>query len=135
MRNLSLVALLLLSSPVFLASTCSKSKSSSCDDVACTMIFAAVSVQVVDAANAPVKLDEVYTVRKSTGQKIKPDQHMAEGRYVILDDSYQKTIQNSSEVFVLGGMKDGKRVVSETYTISADCCHVKKGSGKEKITI
>jgi hypothetical protein len=99
------------------------------------MIFASVSAQVTTSDNVPVTLDDVYTVRTSTGEKIRIPQHMAEGRYNILDDSYRRTIQNSSEIFELVGIKDGKIVVSERYLISADCCHVNKETGKETIIV
>src|SRR4051812_8339648 len=125
MRKLTFAAYLLLFSSLFINATCNKDNRP-CEDVMCTMIFASVTAQVVTPDNQAVQLDEVYTLRKSTGDKIRLTQQMAEGRYNIIDDNYQRTIQNTSETFELVGIKDGKQVVSELYLISADCCHVKK---------
>jgi hypothetical protein len=94
-----------------------------------------VMVQVVDAENQSVKLDEAYTIRKRNGEKITLSQDMTEGRYVVLDDSYKGRLENSKDDFQFVGVKDGKTVVDETFQISADCCHINKVSGKETVVV
>lgn len=92
-------------------------------------------VQVKTSDNVSVQLDEVYTIRTKNGEKITLSQSMAEGRYHVLDDSYQKRIANTTEAFRFVGKKSGQTIVDEPYLISADCCHVKKESGKDVITV
>jgi hypothetical protein len=132
MRKIVIAATALLLSPFLMASSCNKNNS--CREAICTAIFASVMVQVQTPEGLPVQLDEVYTIRTSTGEKIVLDQNMAEGRYNVLDDSYQKRIANSTEQFRFVGKKGGQVIVDEPYVISADCCHVNKQSGKEIIT-
>jgi hypothetical protein len=99
------------------------------------MMFAMISVQVTDAAGAPVKLDEVYTVRTGNGAKITVEQNMGEGRYTVLDDSYQKELTNITDDFRFVGIINGIKVVDEPYTLGADCCHVRKENGKEIVIV
>lgn len=94
-----------------------------------------VTVQVVDQDNQPVTLDEAYTVRKKTGEKIKLEQNMEDGMYSVLDDSYKNKLENSKDQFQFVGVKEGKVVANESFDISADCCHVQKQSGKEIIVV
>jgi hypothetical protein len=134
MYNIRFAALLLLSAPFFMNASCGK-KTSSCNDVMCTMIFASVMVQVQNSTGDPIILDELYTIRKKTGEKLSMNQSMAGGGYNVLDDSYTKNLVNTSEAFVFIGMKNGIKVVDEPYTISADCCHIRKDSGKDIIVV
>ncbi len=101
----------------------------------CTSILVTVPVQVKTFSDKPVSLDEVYTVRVKTNEKITYQQNMGGGRYYVLDDSYQRKLKNRSEQFQFVGVKNGRVVISEMYTISADCCHIKKVSGKDLIVI
>jgi hypothetical protein len=131
MQKIVLAAALLLMTPFLMASSCNKDKS--CRQAICTAIFASVMVKVETSQGVPVQLDEVYTIRKSTGEKITPSQTMAEGRYSVLDDSYKDRMANRTDEFRFIGKKGGQIVVDETYIISADCCHVKKETGKDTI--
>lgn len=124
--------LLLLSSPLFLATSCEKKKCA--PDTICTEMFAMITVRVVDQNGELVKLDEVYTVREGNAETIRPDQNM-EGAYIVLDDSYRGKLQNDKDKFRLVGMKEGKKVVDELFVIGADCCHIQKIEGKEDIRL
>ncbi len=140
MRTTFLALFILVTAPVFMNASCKKTAGNSSNgekcnpNVACTMIFAMVTAQVTDKNGDAVRLDEYYTLRTSTGEKIKASESM-EGYYTILDDSYQKTLQQSFDKFQFIGIKDGKQVVNETYIISADCCHIQKKEGKSVIVI
>ena len=127
------MALLLVSVALLMGTTCNKTRT--CEGAICTMLFASVTVQVVDSLNVPVQLDDVYTVRNSTGEQIRLSQPMTGGRYNILDDGFQKKIENTSESFELIGTKGGQQIIKEPYYISADCCHIKKDSGKDSIIV
>lgn len=111
-------------------------KAAACDpNTACTMMFAAVGTQVVNAAGQPVVFDEVYTQREGSTEKIQLQHNAGSGSYIVLDDSYQKKLANQTANFHFIGMKNGQKVMDEVYRISADCCHIKKESGKETITL
>jgi hypothetical protein len=95
-----------------------------------------VTVQVVDAAGNPVKLDEAYSIRSGTNEKINSTQESGmNNSYVVLDDSYQKKLAQSTSTFRFIGIKNSKQVIDEPFVISADCCHIKKNSGPAKIVI
>ena len=107
----------------------------SCEGVICTRMFAMVGVEVRDAAGKPVQLDDAYTLVSKSGQRIPMEQQGTDGHYTVLNDSYQKQLQNRTDQFRFVGMKNGAKVVDEPYTISADCCHVKKVEGKEVVVL
>ncbi|MES2703393.1 MAG: hypothetical protein V4649_12180 [Bacteroidota bacterium] len=128
------VAMLALGALLFSASCRRKSVDvPDCRNVMCTTVFSSVMVNVVDAAGEPVVLDEVYTIRTSTGERIAAN-HMGDGIYAVVDDSYQSQIENLSEGFRFTGRKNGRIVVDEPYYIKADCCHVSKVNGKAVVT-
>jgi hypothetical protein len=137
MKNLSLYFLLLISFPFLTASSCeNKKENKKCGaNVPCTMIYVSIHTAVKDAQGKPVVLDEVETIREKTGEVIKYDQQSNGSGYIVLADDYVKNMQNQTENFQFTGKKDGKEIVKETFVISADCCHVKKVSGKEEITL
>ncbi|HRO43734.1 MAG TPA: hypothetical protein PL009_12930 [Flavipsychrobacter sp.] len=133
MRQLVFAALLLMIAPFLMGTSCNKT--TDCKKVMCTMMFVSVTVTVQNSEGAPVRLDETYTLRIENNEKIRLEPQMEEGRYNVLDDSYQKKMANRTEQFMFVGIKDGKKVVEEPFTISADCCHVQKQSGKEKVVM
>lgn len=138
MSRLISFVLLLLFSPFFIAGSCNKEeKKRKCDpNMACTMMFASVSITVKTSNGIPAELDEVYTLRKSTSELLKYSQPgNATGTYTVLDDSYQKELQNKQEEFHFVGKKNGKVMVEEPYVLSADCCHVSKVSGNDELVI
>jgi len=138
MRQLIIIAVLVLTAPLLLSSSCKKTTrnaATDCEGVICTMMFASVSTTVTNKEGTPVVLDEVYTIRKRTGEKIVLSQQQEGGRYTVLDDGYLKQFYKSTETFVLVGMKGQRKVVEEEFVISADCCHVVKQSGKEVIVV
>lgn len=111
-------------------------KAAACDpNVACTMMYVSVGAQVVNSAGQPVVFDEVYTQRENTTEKIQLQHNSESGSYIVLDDSYQKKLANQTANFHFIGMKNGQKVMDEVYRIGADCCHIKKESGKETITL
>lgn len=104
-------------------------------DVACTMMYVSIGAQVVNGQGQPVVFDEVYTQREGSAEHINPQSGSTSGSYIVLDDSYQKKLANQSARFHFIGMRNGQKIMDEIYQISADCCHIKKESGKETITL
>lgn len=121
---------------LLLAASCQTTKKAACaPDVMCTMIFKSVTVHVLDGSGRPMLLDDAYTINVNTGETIKLEGTSTAGYYTVLDDSYQKKLQNKTAQFQFIGKKNGVRIVEETYRISADCCHIDKQSGKDEIIV
>jgi len=136
MKN-SVIFLLLFSFPFLTSSSCEKKKEKDREcppNVICTMMYAMVNVTVKTSNDEPVELQKVKTVRKSTGEILTYNSN-AKGSYIVLDDSYVKSLQNQTDTFIFSGMLDGKEIVHEPFVIGADCCHVKKVSGRNAITL
>ena len=111
-----------------------KSSGTSCNDVFCTQYVASVGVHIEDRSMTPEALT-VYTIRKSTGEKIAITQNPLDGIYIVLADNYHLKIAGRTETFTFVGMKGSTKIFSETYQIKADCCHVSKVSGKDSLII
>lgn len=100
------------------------------EDVACTSLFASVTIEVNGAA-----LDNYYTIRNSTGDTIRFSDSVFQNLYTVLNDNYQKILENKQETFKFIGIKSGVKVVDENFIISADKCHISKVSGVNSVTI
>ena len=138
MKKLSFIALVITIGLFTQSTSCRDPKNApgECGDIACTMMFAMITVEVKDINGNPVILDEYYTTRESNGDKITTQSQMPDsGTYTVLDDNFVSTLKNRSEKFRFIGKKNGAEVINESYTISADCCHVNKDSGKGEITL
>lgn len=100
------------------------------DKSVCTTEFRSVGLTVSGDS-----LTDFYTVRLSTSDTIRGSTGV-ESRthwYLVLDDSYQRTLANRQETFRFIGKKGQLVVVREDYLIAADRCHIRKISGKSEI--
>jgi hypothetical protein len=131
------IVLLACISPLFLHMSCKDTtKTNNCDGVICTMDFRGIALQVNDNAGNPVKLDEAYTIRVKTGEQITHEANAGRsGTYTVLDDGYRGKLVHSTAEFRFVGKRGGQEVVNELYTISADCCHISKQSGKTEVVV
>jgi len=117
--------------------SCKNNKNTTGCSVLCTASFAAVTVAVVHTNGQPATLDSCYTIRIPQLDTIRnqakatPDDNV----YTILDDSYQKQLQNQTADFRFMGFRAGKVAAVGTYTISADCCHVSHVGQQDTIVI
>ncbi len=134
MRSIIILFAVTVCAPFLLASSCKKTTTCA-KDVMCTQMFATITIQVTDQNGQPVVLDEVYTLRGKNSQKINFEQSNTQGGYIVLDDSYQKKLEQHTDNFRFVGMKNGQKVVDEPFVIGADCCHISKVSGKETIKL
>ena len=80
------------------------------------------------------KLDEAFTVDQKSKKTVKVADDMSGDSYVVLDDTYVKTLLNGRGNFRFIGKINGKTVVDASFVISADCCHITKVSGPETVT-
>lgn len=139
MRSRIAIALVACFSPLFLYMSCKDSTTTpgtNCNGVVCTMELRSITLQVNDNTGNPVKLDEAYTTRVKTGERISHEANTTTvGSYTVLDDGYQKKLAQSTDEFRFVGKRGGQEVVNELYSISADCCHISKQSGKTEVTI
>lgn len=105
-------------------------------DIACTMMFAMVNVEVKDQGGNKVILDEHYTLREKDGQKLNVQAIGIDSNvHTVLDDNFITTLKNKTELFRFIGKKNGVEIVNEQYEISGDCCHINKVTGKETIIV
>jgi hypothetical protein len=115
---------------LFMLSSCNKG-----GGFVCTSEYRMVLVRVQNAAKTGVTLDEVYTIRQSTGEKLTFNQGMGGGAYNVIDDSYQARLSGKTENFTFVGIRAGQKVVEEPYRISADRCHISKVSGRDEVEV
>jgi hypothetical protein len=129
-----LAALLLLTGIVACKSSGGLAGEASCEGVTCTMQFAAVTVAIHDAKGYPAALDSVVTFN-AAGARVRKSRGNASGIYAILDDSYRKALTNRKETFSVRGYRRGRELVRESFSLGADCCHVRKISGPEVLSL
>ena len=122
--------LLLLVFSVITFSACDNS-----DDRICTEEFRMIIVSIRNNAHQPDALDSTYTVRQASGEKIRPEQTMGAGLYVVLDDNFQPTLKNKEEDFRFIGWKNNAVIVDQPYRIGADNCHIYKKTGADSLML
>ena len=122
----------LLLGTISLFSSCGK-----CDDdqVVCTEEFRRITLSVDNSTQLPVSLDEAYTLRGNSTQKLFFEQSPDDGNYVVLDDSYHSELINAEDDFRFIGVKNNQVVVDQTFRIAGDNCHVFKKTGPDTILI
>lgn len=109
------------------ATACKKEKSNvtqDCTTVFCTAEVVTIYVVTEDGSGNPVGLDEYYTIRKKTGEVVMKNEGGFENTYPVLTDAYRKQLAFKTEDFEFVGRKNGRTVVRETFTMTADCCHI-----------
>jgi len=112
------------------------------DDIACTEEYKAITIQVQDEQGSPVELDALTILNQTDDNNIEINQAewytgMAQdrGRYVILTDASQKILENRRVIVVVTGKKEEQQILSSTFVLGADCCHVQHYEGELLITI
>ena len=101
----------------------------------CTEEFRMITLQVGNDSHLPATLDEVYTLRTGSTQKLYFDQPFTEGRYVVLDDSYHSHLKNKEADFRFIGIKNNTVVVDQVFRIAGDNCHIIKKSGPDGVMV
>ena len=123
--------LLTLLSTVILVTACNRCE----DEIICTEEFRMIVLTLKDNSEQPGILDSSYTIRQSTSEKIRPEQSMGAGYYVVLDDAYHPQLKNKEDNFRFVGWKNNTIVVDELYKIAADNCHILKRSGADTLSL
>ena len=110
---------------------------SNCAGVFCTEDFRQIQLEILDAKSNPVKLDAFYT-EDMQGNKMPnylDEYNSYNSYYVVFNDAWRNGHTNSTIQVRFVGIKNGATVVKEVYTITTDCCHIAKNSGKDKVII
>ncbi|MBZ0098817.1 MAG: hypothetical protein K8F30_07015 [Taibaiella sp.] len=129
------IILILLAVPLAVNS-CNNKKKNNCEGAICTQMFAAVNLTVTDKDGNKPALSDHYTINTETNDTLWFNSGgWPDGAYTVIDDSYVSRMYNRTIPFRFIGMQGAAIVVDELYTISADCCHISKKSGKETVTI
>ncbi len=82
-------------------------------------------------------LDDVYTIRKATGDTLRFYQFPGDGDariYTVMTDSLRPQLEKRTETFVFQGLSAGEIVVNEPFDITADRCHIQYVSGVQEVT-
>ena len=119
--------------PLLTLAACCKEEAGN-DDI-CTQELRMITLHITSATKAPILLDSSYTVRLSTNERIYPQQQMTPGRYVVLDDSYHPKLRKAEDDFRFVGWRNNQVVVSETYRIAGDNCHIDRRSGADSVVV
>jgi hypothetical protein len=105
-----------------------------CRDVICTAVFVGITVEVKDAGGAPLTLNS-FVVTDASGTPVSGTPSPRAGLYTIVNDAWLSGHSNTTALLRAKGFINGVEVFNEPYTISADCCHVSKVSGKDVIVL
>lgn len=100
------------------------------EQIACTEEFRMVTVEITGDT-----ISDFYTLRLKTGDTLKHGDIGIANTFIILDDSFQPTLENNSETFRFEALKNDSLVVSEDYIIKADHCHINKISGPQLVEL
>lgn len=117
-KNLLLV---IIASFAIALSNCKK------DDEVCTEEYRLITLKV----NGPA-LDSTYSVVQSSGEKIHFENPTfnENNSYIVLEDNHLNYVRNKTEIILFKGFANGQNVVSETYEIRGDNCHISLIKGK-----
>ncbi|MDG2281283.1 MAG: hypothetical protein P8L42_11710 [Flavicella sp.] len=124
-----------------LTTACSDSKTedinSDCNliDIVCTEEFRTITLEIVDSQDTPVILDNFKITREDTGEIIELDQNHSQNFYPIINDNYQNKIVHKEIILKFSGSINNIEVVSTSFVVSADCCHIDLDSGPTKIVL
>lgn len=108
-----------------------------CAQVACTLDFRQVSVQLCDTSRVPFVVDSA-SVFLSNGQKVATQAITMlpnSGNYNVLSDDWVRIRPNASTAVRFQAYKNGKAVVDTPFVIGTDCCHVSKTSGPDTVVV
>lgn len=113
-----------------------------CTNIACTMEYRTITVNVKDKDGGAVALDRFTVVVLPEETDITPDLTDNEmglmrknGVYPLFSDRYSNTYQNKQIEINFKGYIDGKQVLDANYRVGADCCHVFMLDGETNLIV
>ncbi|MDC6350832.1 hypothetical protein PP178_04660 [Zeaxanthinibacter sp. PT1] len=116
--------------------------SASCDGIMCTQQFVSFSVSIKDSDGNSLALDEYKVIDLHSGKDLTESvkasgfyDHAPSGPYPLYSDSFQKEHQNTERELLFKGYFEGEEIISRTYKVAADCCHVQLLKGELEIIL
>jgi hypothetical protein len=115
-----------------------------CDpEVICTMEFASVTGTAMHGNGTAAALDSFVVTDMNgiplplvNGQKVYGyPSDGTDGRFTVINDAWLQGHQNTWMDVRAKGWKNGTLIFDQPYSIGADCCHVRKASGPDTITV
>ncbi len=130
----------------FMLTQCSEKKSqdsqNSCEGIMCTQQFVSFSVTLSDSNGNSVPLDDYRVIDQRSGEDLTQSEKAAGffeyepgGPYPLYGDVFQDEHQNSERKLVFQGFNGGQEIISHTYTVAADCCHVRLVDGELNLSL
>ncbi len=129
--------IVILAIPFILLSCKTKESIIDCRTAICTLELRSISIKVKSNTLDTVALDNYYTVNTSINDTIFAAHTLIDnnGFYSVLSDNYTNKMRNKTYQFRFIGIIGSNIVVDEPFTVSADCCHISKVSGKSEVFI
>ncbi|AXG70375.1 hypothetical protein KORDIASMS9_02614 [Kordia sp. SMS9] len=113
---------------------------SDCENVPCTTEFITIVISIKDQNQNPVALDSYEVINIETNEDMTillsaSGFEIAQqlGQYPLLDDGSLEANQERQVQFK--GFINNQEVISSTYTVSTDCCHINLVSGTVELTL
>ncbi|WP_299246436.1 hypothetical protein [uncultured Aquimarina sp.] len=112
---------------------------SDCENTVCTLEFRNIIVSVKDQNQNPVALDSFEVINIQNGTDMTISLSSSEivsstqlGQYPLVNDNSLGVNQERQIRFK--GFINNQEVISSTYTVSTDCCHISLDSGDLELT-
>ncbi len=140
MRNIP-YALLLLSLLSYACVDDDMSNQDTCaTNLICTEEYRVILVALETNRGAPIRLDRYTVTATETGEMVSfnsfsPFDVFDVGSYVIAEDSQLESVAMDGTAFTFEGFIDGQMLVSESFLIGHDCCHVVKLEGPDTVVV
>ncbi|MCE7038802.1 hypothetical protein [Dyadobacter sp. CY312] len=124
--------------------TCTKEDVAPCacvDNRACTEEYRILNIEITNAAGQPYILDSYYTTKVEDNLKFNLQTDSRDslasitGEYPVAEDQLFQFTDRCGKEFKFTGIKNGVEVISQTYTVAHDCCHVVINEGEVKIVV
>ena len=119
---------------IFISCDAKESVNSECENVVCTFEYRAISITIINQSQIPVALDSFKVIDKETGVDysilLSTNQFILAqetGRYPLVNDASFGL--NEEYTLQFKGYINNTEVVSSTYEVSTDCCHINLISG------
>lgn len=103
----------------------------------CTMIFKSIHVQLQYESGSPVILTRATLSAPHLSTPLNPmEDPLGEGHYLLVNDGHMNMLSHrQGKEFLFEGWVDDERVVSQTYVLRHDCCHVELVEGPTELVL
>ena len=106
-------------------------------DLICTEEYRSILLTLEDSSGSPVILD-AYTVTDEESGTIVDFSTLdffGEGAYVIAEDSQFESVDMDGTSFIFEGFINEESVVTASFLIGHDCCHIVKINGPDSLVV